>query len=462
MDYFKRTKIKDILAGKKVQQEVIILGCVRTKRVSKNVAFLEINDGSSLQNIQIVFAPPEDFPQLENILTGSSIRAEGQVVAIKDRRQAFEIQGRALDLVGAAPLDYPLQKKRHSFEYLREIAHLRPRTNTFGVVNRFRSKLTFGIHKYFHDLGFYYVHTPIISTSDCEGAGDMFQVTTLDLAQLAQQKTTVDYDQDFFAEKAGLTVSGQLEAELLCAALGDVYTFGPTFRAENSNTSRHLSEFWMIEPEMAFCDLDETVVLAEDFLKFIIRYSLSECREEMDFFNLRIDKERRQLLETVAEARFTKITYTEAVEILEKSKYQFDYPVKWGLDLQSEHERFLTEKYFKRPVIVTDYPKDIKAFYMRLNSDQKTVGAMDVLVPGVGEIVGGSQREERYNVLIENMRYHNIDPQQLEWFLDIRRYGTMPHSGFGLGFERMLMYLSGLTNIRDVIAFPRTPRHARF
>lgn len=461
MDYFKRTKIVDIINGHKTDEEVMILGWVRTKRASKNVAFLEINDGSSLANTQVVFAPPENYPQMETILTGASVKLTGRVVEVKGRKQAYEVQGEDLELVGEAGAEYPLQKKRHSFEFLREIAHLRPRTNTLGVVNRFRSKMSYCIHKYFQEKGFYYIHTPIITTSDCEGAGNLFQVTTLSLEDMSK-KQVCDFQNDFFGEKASLSVSGQLEAELMAMALGDVYTFGPTFRAENSNTSRHLSEFWMIEPEMAFCDQREMLVLIEDFLKYMISYSLNECQEEMDFFHLRIDAKRRPLLEGILESNFAVLTYTEAVDILKKASCTFEYPVEWGLDLQSEHERYLTEKHCKSPVSVIDYPVSIKPFYMWVNDDEKTVRAVDVLVPQIGEIIGGSQREERYDVLRANMQRHSIDIDRYSWYLDIRRYGTAPHSGFGLGFERMLMYLSGMENIRDVIPFPRTPGNAKF
>ncbi len=462
MDYFARTRVRDIISGQKVDQEVIILGWARTKRLSKNVGFVEINDGSSLHNAHVVFSPPADFPELERIITGTSLRVVGKVVEVKGREQAYEVQASQLEIVGDCSPDYPLQKKRHTFEFLRDIAHLRPRTNTFGVINRFRSKLSHCIHQYYQDRGFYYIHTPIITTSDCEGAGDLFQVTTLPLQEIAARAQELDLDEDFFAEKAYLTVSGQLEGELMCTALGDIYTFGPTFRAEQSYTSRHLSEFWMMEPEMAFCDLDEMLILIEDFLKHLISFSLEECPEEMGFFNKWIDKGRQKVLQSIVEADFARVTYTEAVEILKKAGREFEFPVGWGNDLQSEHERFLAEEYFQKPVFVTDYPREIKAFYMRVNDDEKTVRAVDVLVPLVGEIVGGSQREERYDYLKENMIQQGLDIEQYSWFLDIRKYGTVPHSGFGLGFERMIMYLSGMSNIRDVIPFPRFPRSARF
>lgn len=462
MNYYKRARVKDILAGKKDDQEVLVMGWIRTKRSSKNVIFLEINDGSSMANIQAVFLPPEDYVFLEEVGTGTSVMLTGKVVAVEGRKHSHEINGQTIEIVGHCDSSYPLQKKRHSFDFLREIAHLRPRTNTFGAMNRFRSKIAYAIHKFYQERDFHYIHTPIITTADCEGAGELFTVTTFNLEEVAKKGKPVDYNEDFFAEKAGLTVSGQLEGELLATALGDIYTFGPTFRAEQSNTYRHLSEFWMIEPEMAFCNLEEMMVLIQDFLKYLIQYSFDECQEEMDFFGAWINKERRQILLDILKADFEVITYTQAVDILEKAQVSFEYPVSWGADLQSEHERYLTEEYFKKPTFVTDYPKDIKAFYMRLNDDEKTVRAVDVLVPGVGEIVGGSQREERYDKLEQAMIRRGIEVEDYQWFLDIRRYGTVPHSGFGLGFDRMLMYLSGISNIRDVVPFPRTPRHAKF
>ncbi|MDI3547117.1 MAG: asparaginyl-tRNA synthetase [Halanaerobiales bacterium] len=463
MDYFKRTKIKDILA-KNIgdYSDVIVLGWVRTKRVSKNIAFLEINDGSTLFNLQIVILEPGKFP-LDEINTGASLRIVGYLEEVEGREQSIEMKAKEIEIVGESPADYLLQKKRHSFEFLREIAHLRPRTNTFGVVNRFRNKMAYAVHKFFQERGFQYIHTPIITTSDAEGAGEVFSVTTLDPENPPLTgEGKVDFSQDFFGEKAGLTVSGQLEAELLACALGDVYTFGPTFRAENSNTSRHAAEFWMIEPEMAFCDLKEMMVIIEDFIKYLFRYALEEAEEEMAFFNKWIDKGRIKTIKEIAEADFGHVTYTEAIEILKKADADFEYPVEWGIDLQSEHERYLTEKHFKKPIMVTDYPKDIKAFYMRLNDDNKTVAAVDCLVPQVGEIIGGSQREERYDVLARRMEENGMNIDNYRWFLDIRKYGTVPHSGFGLGFERLLMYISGMSNIRDIIPFPRTPGNAKF
>jgi asparaginyl-tRNA synthetase len=388
---------------------------------------------------------------------------EGALVASAGKGQKFEIAVSRIDLIGGADATYPLQKKRHTMEFLREIAHLRPRTNTLGAVNRIRSKMAYGIHSYFQERGFYYIHTPIISSSDCEGAGNLFHVSSLDLSNVPKKDGRIDWDSDFFATESFLTVSGQLEAELLAAALGDVYTFGPTFRAENSNTSRHAAEFWMIEPEMAFAVLEDIMDAADVFLKFLFRYAIEKCADEMDFFGQWIDKEVRATLESVAGSQFERLPYTEAITLLEKSGETFLYPVSWGLDLQSEHERYLTEKIFKKPVILYDYPAKIKAFYMRMNDDGKTVRAMDVLVPKVGEIIGGSQREERQDVLFERMREMGIrNIADYQWYLDIRKYGTVPHSGFGLGFERALMYVTGMGNIRDVIPFPRVPRWAKF
>ncbi len=461
MDYFSRKKIKEILSNQIDDANVIVLGWVRTKRTSRNIAFMEINDGSTLQNLQLVILNPDKFP-LEKINNGTSLRIKGYLEKTDNREQAIEMKVEELEILGEAPADYLLQKKRHSFEFLREIAHLRPRTNTFGVINRFRSKMAYAIHQFYQKRGFLYIHSPIITTGDAEGAGELFRVTTLDLARLSNDGGTVDYSQDFFSEEAALTVSGQLQAELLACSLGDVYTFAPTFRAENSNTSRHASEFWMIEPEMAFCNLDEMMVLMEEFIKYLFQYALEEAGEEMEFFNKWIDQGRIKTLEGIINAEFGQISYSEAIAILEKAKQKFEFPISWGCDLQSEHERYLTEQYFKRPIMVTDYPKDIKAFYMRLNDDQKTVAAVDCLVPQVGEIIGGSQREERYDLLLNRMKEAGMDIDKYQWFLDIRKYGTVPHSGFGLGFERLLMYLSGMGNIRDVIPFPRTPGNARF
>ncbi|MDH4156606.1 MAG: asparagine--tRNA ligase [candidate division Zixibacteria bacterium] len=465
MDYKIRTRLNRILIDDKipVDTDITILGLVRTARVGKGVAFVEINDGSCMQNIQAVIAEPDNFPQLDKILTGASVRVRGKLVLSQGKGQKYEIQTQSVDLIGSADSTYPLQKKRHSFEFLREIAHLRPRTNTFGAVNRIRSKLSYATHKYFQDRGFYYIHTPLISTSDAEGAGDLFHVSTLDFKMVPMVDGQVDWDQDFFGDEAYLTVSGQLEGELLATALGDIYTFGPTFRAENSNTSRHASEFWMIEPEMAWAEIDDNMDLAEDYLKNLFQFALEDCKDEMDFFGKWIDKEVRQTLEGIVSAKFERITYTEAIRILEKAAEKFEYPVKWGMDMQSEHERYLAEKAFKVPVMVTDYPEEIKSFYMYVNDDGKTVRGMDVLVPRVGEIIGGSQREHRYEVLRERMKKKGMtDLDNYAWYLDIRKYGSVPHSGFGLGFDRAVMYITGIQNIRDIQPFPRVPRWARF
>lgn len=465
MDYKQRTRIARIVVDDKVpvDSEIIILGMVRTVRKSKGVAFVQVNDGSCMESLQGVIAEPEKFPVLENILTGASVRMVGKLVPSEGQGQKYEVAVSQLDLIGEADATYPLQKKRHSFEFLREIAHLRARTNTFGAVSRMRSKISYAIHKYYQERGFYYVHTPVISTSDAEGAGDMFRVSTLDLANLPQKDGQIDFSQDFFGREAFLTVSGQLEAELVAMALGDVYTFGPTFRAENSNTSRHASEFWMIEPEMAWAELDDNMDLAEDFLKNLFTFALEECADDMEFFNKWVDKQVIETLQGVVAAKFERVTYTEAIKVLESSKEKFEYPVKWGIDLQTEHERYLTEKAFKKPVIVYDYPEEIKAFYMRVNDDGKTVRGMDVLVPRVGEIIGGSQREERLDVLVDRMKKMGVtDFETYSWYLDIRRYGTVPHSGFGLGFDRVIMYMTGMANIRDVQTFPRVPGWAKF
>ena len=465
MDYKARTKISRILIDDAVPvgTNVIILGWVRTVRSSKEIAFVEVNDGSSMKNIQGVIQNPEAFPVLQQVATGASVRLEGTLVQSAGKGQKYEIAISRIDVVGPADESYLLQKKRHSMEFLREIAHLRPRTNTFGAVNRIRSKIAYAVHSFFQERGFYYIHTPIISTSDCEGAGNLFHVSSLDFEHIPKKEGHVDWDSEFFATESYLTVSGQLEAELVATALGDVYTFGPTFRAENSNTSRHAAEFWKIEPEMTWAELDDNMDLAEEFLKYLFHYSLERCTEEMDFFGQWVDKEVRATLEGVVGSEFERLPYTEAVSVLERSGETFQYPVSWGLDLQSEHERFLTEKVFKKPVILYDYPAKIKAFYMRMNDDGKTVRAMDVLVPKVGEIIGGSQREERHDVVLQRMREMGIrNIESYQWYLDIRKYGTVPHSGFGLGFERALMYITGMANIRDVIPFPRVPRWAKF
>jgi asparaginyl-tRNA synthetase len=464
MDYFKRTKIARIIVDEAValNSEVVILGWVRTIRISKEVAFVEINDGSCVGNLQAVFQNPDNFQILKQLLTGAAVRATGKLAESPAKGQKFDLVASGIEMIGEADQTYPLQKKRHTFEYLREIAHLRPRTNTFGAVNRVRSKISYAVHKFFQDRGFYYIHTPIISASDCEGAGDMFRVTTFELNKVPLKDGKIDFEEDFFGAETYLSVSGQLEAEIAAMALGDVYTFGPTFRAENSNTSRHASEFWMIEPEMAFAELEDNMEIAVDFLKYLFCFALEECRDDMAFFGQWVDKTLRETLEFVINSEFERLSYTEAVKILEKSGEKFDFPVKWGIDLQSEHERYLTEKTFKKPVILYDYPREIKAFYMRVNDDEKTVRAMDVLVPKIGEIIGGSQREERYDVLLANMTAKGINPDAYGWYLDLRKYGTAPHSGFGLGFERTLMYITGMANIRDVMPFPRVPRWAKF
>lgn len=441
-----------------------VAGWVRTARSSKEFGFIELNDGSFFKSLQIVFESSlENFSEVENISVGSSLEIEGELVESPAAGQAFELKAKKIVVINRAPEDYPLQKKRHSFEFLREIAHLRGRSNTFSAVFRLRSVLSFAIHKFFQEEGFSYIHTPIISTSDAEGAGEMFQVTTLDLKNAPKnEKGEINYSEDFFGTKAGLTVSGQLNAEALVMGLNKVYTFGPTFRAENSNTTRHASEFWMMEPEVAFADINDDMDLAEKMLKYLITYVLRELPEEMEFFNKFIDTGLMERLHNIVESDFGRITYTEAIEILEKSGEKFAYPVKWGIDLQTEHERYLTDKVYQKPVFVIDYPKDIKAFYMRLNEDGRTVAAMDLLVPGIGEIIGGSQREERYDNLIARMEEMGLDKEDYGWYLDLRKYGSVKHAGFGLGFERAIMYLSGMANIRDVIPFPRTPKNAKF
>ena len=459
-------RIKKILESNPLGSHIEIRGWLKTKRDSKGqFSFLEINDGSCLANLQVIAddSLPNYNTQVRKLTAGCSLRVAGELKASPAKGQEVELQASEIEIYGwADPKSYPLQKKRHSFEFLRNIAHLRPRTNSLGAVARIRSRLSFAVHKFFQDQGFFFIHTPIITTSDCEGAGEMFAVTSLDLDNLPLREGKVEFDKDFFGCRANLTVSGQLEAEVYAMALGNVYNFGPTFRAENSNTSRHLAEFWMIEPEMAFCDLDQDVDLAENMLKYLIQDILDQCAPEIDLFARFIDKELTRKLDSVLNHVFKRITYTEAVECLIKSTCKFDFPVKWGLDLQSEHERYLTEKVFKRPVVVIDYPKTIKPFYMRLNDDDKTVAAMDILVPGIGEIVGGSQREERYDVLVARMNETGIDTEEYGWYLDLRRFGAVPHAGFGLGFDRFVQFITGMANIRDVIPFPRTPGSAKF
>ena len=460
----KQKTIKQILESKELNVEVIVKAWLRTRRDSKDFSFLELNDGSCLACLQVIAASSLSnySDTVLNLHTGAAVEVQGILVQSKGKEQSIEVQAAIITLIGSCdPETYPLQKKRHSFEFLRYISHLRPRTNTLGAVFRVRSCASYAIHKFFNEHGFVYLHTPIITTSDCEGAGKVFQVTTLELEELSKNKNvSPDYSKDFFGEKAILTVSGQLEAECYALALNKVYTFGPTFRAENSNTPRHLAEFWMIEPEMAFCDLKQNTEVAEGFLKYIISYVLENCKEDMQFFDKWIEKGIISQLQKVVEANFERITYTEAVSILEKSGKTFQYPCHWGLDLQTEHERYLTDEYIKKPVFVTNYPKEIKTFYMRLDEDEKTVSAMDLLTPRLGEIIGGSQREEREDKLRMRMKECGLDENRYSWYLDLRRFGSVKHSGFGLGFERLLMYITGMSNIRDVIAFPRTPGNA--
>jgi len=440
-------------------QSIAVNGWVRTLRASKNFGFIELNDGSFFKNIQVVIEEEKlpNFSKLCKLNVGASLRVEGVLELTPDAKQPFEIKATNVLVEGESTPDYPLQKKRHSFEYLRTIPHLRARTNTFSAVFRVRSVIAYAIHKFFNERGFVYVHTPLITGSDCEGAGEMFRVTTLDMDNLPKTEDgKIDYTKDFFSRETSLTVSGQLEGETFSMAFGDIYTFGPTFRAENSNTTRHAAEFWMIEPEIAFADLKDDTALAEDMLKFVIRYVLDNAPEEMAFFNNFVDKGLIERLNNILENDFGHVTYTEAVEILKNSGKDFEYPVKWGIDLQTEHERYLTEEVFKKPVFVTDYPKEIKAFYMRLNDDGKTVAAMDCLVPGIGEIIGGSQREERMDVLLERMKEVGLATEDYGHYLDLRRYGGTKHAGFGLGFERAVMYLTGMSNIRDVLPYPRT------
>ena len=459
-----RTKVREILQRESAGGEVLVQGWVKTTRSSKAVSFIQINDGSTLRDIQVVVDETlPDYSLVKSLSTGCSVSVVGNLVESPGKGQRFEVQAKGLELLGAAdPEEYPLQKKRHTLEFLRELAHLRPRTNTFGAMARVRNAMAFAIHSFFQSRGFLYIQSPIITPSDAEGIGAMFRVTTLNLENPPRRDGSVDQAEDFFGKPVFLTVSGQLEAEIFALALADVYTFGPTFRAENSNTSRHLAEFWMVEPEVAFCDLDGLAELAEDFLKYIFAYMLEHCGEDMAFFNQWYDKSAVSTLEGVVNSSFERVTYTEAVEILKASGESFEFPVEWGQDLQSEHERFLTEKKMRKPVIVTDYPREIKAFYMRQNDDGSTVRAMDVLVPRIGEIIGGSQREERSDVLLERMRQLGLDEKDYWWYLDLRSYGTVPHAGFGLGFERTVQFVTGMQNIRDVIPFPRTPKNAEF
>jgi asparaginyl-tRNA synthetase len=459
-------RIAVVLRSGQPDDSLVVQGWVRTKRELKGFAFIEVNDGSSLANLQVVIN--QDLPDYEAIIkklnTGAAVEVSGRLVASQGKGQRIELQAEAVKVYGEAdPETYPLQKKRHSFEFLRTIGHLRSRTNSFGAVFRVRNACSAAIHEFFQQRGFLWVHTPVITANDCEGAGELFSVTSLDLKNIPRtDNQAIDYTQDFFGKPTYLTVSGQLEAEVMAMAFSNVYTFGPTFRAENSNTSRHLAEFWMVEPEIAFCDLEGNMDLAEAFLKHVFQYVLEKCPEDMEFFNQRIDNTVLATADNIINNQFERLTYTEAIKLLETADVKFEYPVNWGLDLQSEHERYLAEQLFKKPVIVTDYPAEIKAFYMRLNPDEKTVRAMDILAPKIGEIIGGSQREERLDVLERRILAQGMQPEDLWWYLDLRRYGTVPHAGFGLGFERLVQFMTGMGNIRDVIPFPRTPQSAEF
>ena len=459
------TRIATLLKDAEPETSITVKGWVRTRRDSKNgFSFIEVNDGSCMKNLQIVV--DGDVPgydeTIKQVTTGASVSIDGTVKESPGKGQRIEIHASSLAVIGTADNTFPLQKKGHSFEFLREIAHLRPRSNSFGAVARVRNCISRSIHNFFQSRGFVYVNTPIITTSDCEGAGEMFQVTTLNLEKLAELQTQIDWKQDFFAKPASLTVSGQLEAETYATSVGDCYTFGPTFRAENSNTTRHLAEFWMVEPEMPFYELTDNMDLAEAFMKSMINDVLDQCPDDMEFFNKRIDKTVLETLENIRGNEFVRLPYTEAIELITNSGKKFEYPVEWGTDLQSEHERFLTEEHFKQPVILYDYPRTIKPFYMRCNDDGKTVRAMDVLVPRVGEIIGGSQREERLDVLLDRIKECGMEPEEYWWYIDLRKYGSVPHSGFGLGLERAVQLITGMTNIRDVIPFPRTPGSAEF
>jgi len=462
----KSIHIKDIYRNtdKYDGQTVTIEGWIRTLRASKAFGFIEVNDGTFFKNIQVVFEESlENFAEISKLSISTSIKVEGKLEVTPNAKQPFEIKATNIIVEGISNSDYPLQKKKHSFEFLREIAHLRPRSNTFSAVFRIRSLAAFAIHQFFQEKGFVYTHTPIITASDAEGAGEMFRLSTLDAKNPPlDEHGNVDFTKDFFGKEAHLTVSGQLQGEAYALAFRNIYTFGPTFRAENSNTSRHASEFWMIEPEMAFADLNDNMEMAEEMLKYIINYVIENAPEEMQFFNSFIDKGLLDRLNNVATSDFGRVTYTEAIEILKKCGENFEYPIEWGSDLQTEHERYLTEKVFKKPVFVTDYPKDIKAFYMKLNEDGKTVAAMDLLVPGIGEIIGGSQREDKLEILEERMDAMDLDKEEYFWYLELRKYGSTRHAGYGLGFERAIMYLTGMSNIRDVISFPRTPKSAEF
>ena len=459
----KTTDVKDLFLWPENYKEVKLEGWIRTIRDSKNFGFIELNDGTYLKNVQIVFENNlSNFEEVRKYSTGSAITVTGNLILTPESKQAFEIKASEIVMEAISDPNYPLQKKRHTMEYLRTIAHLRPRTNTFSAVFRVRSLASYAIHKFFNDRGFVYAHPPIITASDAEGAGEMFRVTTLDLDNVEKVDGKADYTKDFFGKSANLTVSGQLEAEIFALAFKKTYTFGPTFRAENSNTARHASEFWMIEPEIAFADINDNMQLAEDMVKFVVNYVLENAKEEMQFFNSFVEKGLLEKLNNVVNSEFGRISYTDAIDILMENNDKFEYPVKWGTDIQTEHERYLSEKVFKRPVFVVNYPKDIKAFYMRMNEDDKTVAAMDLLVPGIGELIGGSQREERLDFLEKRMDEMGVHKDEMWWYLELRKYGGVKHAGYGLGFERLIMYLTGMSNIRDVIPFPRTPKNADF
>ena len=460
----KRTKIVSLLEADQPIEKVLVKGWVRTRRDAKDFSFIELNDGSSLKNIQIIANNNlSNYEEVKKITTGSSLAVTGALVESKGGNQKYEIVAGEIEIYSLAPDDFPLQKKKHTDEYLRTIAHLRPRTNKYGAAFRVRSELSFAIHKFFNDRGFRYVHTPIITGSDCEGAGEMFQVTTLDLNNVPKLPDgSVDYSKDFFGKAAHLTVSGQLNGEMYALGLGDIYTFGPTFRAENSNTPRHAAEFWMIEPEMAFADIYDDMDLAEDMVRTCVKHVMDKCPDDLALFDKFVEPGLIAKLQNIVDNGFARITYAEAIDIMKKSGHKFEYEPEFGIDMQTEHERYLAETHFKRPVIVRDYPKEIKAFYMRLNDDGRTVAAMDVLVPGIGEMIGGSQREERYDVLVQKIKEMGMKVEDYAWYLDSRKYGSVPHAGFGLGFERMMMLVTGIGNIRDVIPFPRTPNSINF
>lgn len=459
----KHTKIKELLRAESSRENIVFHGWVRTRRNAKDFSFIELNDGSCLKNIQVIADQSmPGYDQVAKLTTGSAVTVSGDMVESPGGGQKWEVRARSVTVLQQAPENYPLQKKRHTDEFLRTIAHLRPRTNKYGAAFRIRSSLSFGVHCFFQERGFHYINTPILTGSDCEGAGELFQVTALNMESPPKTNNKIDYSEDFFGKMANLTVSGQLSAEMFALALGEVYTFGPTFRAENSNTARHVAEFWMVEPEMAFYDLSDNMDLAESMIKYLINYILKHCQEDVELFSRFVDKQLMATLNTITGSAFARLTYQEAINILQKAKSKFEFPVVYGNDLQSEHERFLTERHFKTPVIVYNYPKTIKPFYMRLNDDGETVAAMDVLVPRIGELIGGSQREERLDVLEARMEETGLPKEDYWWYIDTRRYGSVPHSGFGLGFERLLMLVTGITNIRDVIPFPRTPKNLEF